>query len=239
MSSGSRKKHRKTSSYGVFKKGSGIKEMNISRKFDVDLVEQKKDEIINLVRNLKGESLRITQNSKRALCFEIGIAEKSIKLQFIFWTDKKSKPENQIKSNSATFFLRVVHEDVREKILDYLEGIKRGLTTEYLGIAVLERLERVPLQERKFKYFRKAKPWEDKKEGKDVIVVTVKDGRDIEIPIQFKSSEEKLRRHKERFPNVPGWFRVFMGNREEEMDIIEEKTVKIIEARKRGETIFI
>lgn len=241
----SRNRHHSIRNPGSFRPGASRNARGVSNGLE-NLVTKKKDSVIQLMKDLKHSGVitnfRITRNSRRAVYFEVDIVKeninkKNIELQFIIWTDN-TKPNNWTKSNSAGFFLRV-YEDIEKELLDYLEGIERGLTTEYLGIAVLERLQRAPLQERKFRYFRKATPDEDRYGRKDVVVIIVHDGREIEAPIQFKSSEKELMKHKENFGDVSGWFRVFTGNREKDMDIIEEKTIKIIDAYKENKIIFI
>lgn len=241
----SRKNHHTIRSPQSFRKGASINAMKVDNVFD-SLLSEKKEQIRQLIRDLH-YSKAISEfakcdGSRRALNFDVIIDYQIITVRFIIWTDNR-EPDFIDFSNSqrAQFVLRVNDNigNVKQRFLNYIEGIKKGLTTEYLGMTALDELSQEPIGERKLKYFRKAKPNEDRYKGTDVVVVAIHDGREIEIPIQFKSSEERLTEHKAEFPNIPGLFRVFTGNSREELNIIKEKIIRIIDAFKIGEIIFI
>lgn len=227
-----------------FRRGAGRNAMRIDSGFG-ELVIRKKGEVTKLIWDLLNSkaitSILDTSERRESLFFRVKIGEKIIELKFFIWTGATEKDPDYSNSQFAKFILRT-HESIEDlgfKVLNYLEGIERGLTTEYLGMVVLKELMAEPLQERKFKYFRKATPNEDRYEGKDFIIIVISDGREIEVSIQFKSSEEELMNHKERFPSVPGLFREFTGNRRGEMDIMREKVVRIIKEYIGGKIIFI
>lgn len=225
-----------------FKKGAGINSIRINGCF-AELIKQKKREIRSLIQEFKNSGIfnyyREIRNSARALFFEVDVvAEKIIELRFIIWTEPGKKYFEYTNSQTAKFVLGVNEniENARKNLLRYLEGIKKGCLVEHLYGLALEELER----EGKIHHFYKSGKTEDIKK-KDFIIHVLKDERMINFGLQVKSSEEALMAIKNELlkEGIFGSFCKYTGNEREDVDRIKEKIIKIIEAYKKGEIIFI
>lgn len=239
MSKHSKRGTRTIRSLKSFRPGAFKNAMAVDKQF-CDLVRQKKNEIGSLIKDLYLSKVisysRVVRFSSRATYFEIDVGGKIIELRFIIWTDTKEKDSDIVCSQFAKFVLRSTEsiEDVRIKVLRYLEGIDRGCATEYLSALAHEELQK----EKVIHYFYKTGRGKDIR-GADFVNLVFKDGLKVEVPDQAKSSYEELMKHKEEHPEIPGYFREFTGDFEEEKNIIKEKIIRIINAFKRGEIIFI
>jgi len=211
----------------------------VNRKLE-QLIVRKKQEIQELIQQLRENGIisqfKRIRNSKRALYYDVEITGKILEFKFIIWTDDRSKPKDYTSSKEAKFFIGF-YQDVKKRTLKYLEAVKRGIITEFLTSEVLEELEKE--KKELVCFFKKSSKHEDKGEGKDFTITIMENGKYTEIPIQVKSSYKELMQHKLRFKNVPGLYREFTGNLEEEKRIIKKKIQRIIENYKNSKIIFI
>ncbi len=232
-----------------FRKGAGANAMKVDHAFD-RLLSEKKDQIRQLIRDLHysgaiSEYAKCErESSQRALVFELVINHQIIITKFIIWTD--NRPPDfvdffNLLNQKAQFVIRLNEniKDLEQRVLSCIESAQKGATTEFMAMTAMEELIQESFGQRMLMYFRKSKPYEDKYKGTDAVIFIIHDGRNVDIPIQFKSSKEKLMEHKEKHPNVPGLSRVFTGNQRKEIDIIKTKIVQIIDAYKKGEVIWI
>jgi len=222
-----------------FKNRTSKRAVRIDSRFK-DLTRKKKEEIRQLIQDFKKnriiDNFREENSSQRAINFKIYIVEKVIRLSFIIWTDNRRKSDDWIKSHFAKFVLGLNEdiENLRNRILRYLEGIRKGHTTECLVNLALESLKKT----RKIHYFYKTGKAKDEK-GKDFIILVLKEGKLFGIPLQAKSSYEALMEHEKRFPKIPGIFWESTGNLEKDLMVIKEKIIKVIRKYKEGKTIFV
>lgn len=97
------------------------------------LVVQKKREINQLIWNLL-TSRTITgilnaSELQKSLFFTANIDKKLVELKFIIWTDAREKDPDSTDSQRAEFVLHLDEsiEDVKQRVLKYLEGIQKGV----------------------------------------------------------------------------------------------------------------
>jgi len=207
--------------------------MKIDNRFE-ELLERKKEEINQLIRDLaNSQSISILDNStsRRSVFFRLNIDNKLIEFKFIIWTDYQKKDPDYTNARFARFILGVSEsiDELRFKVLDYFESIQKGSTIEYIYALALEELEK----EHRILTFYKTGTRKDK-EGIDFIVIVLKDGKQIEMPYQVKSSYEALMLHKEKYPEIPGSYNRFTGNLREDTDRAKAKTIKVINDYKEG-----
>ncbi len=228
-----------------FRKGAS-RNANKINKLDSKLIErkirEKKADILSFLEKLISskivEEFRVTRYTKRSLWVNCRVIRKKdfIELRFFFWTER-NKPQDQTNANMANFFIKPDEgiKKKKRKVLQYLEGIQRGSTTEDLTSAALNTLK----EHKKIHYFRPAKPSEDRDQGKDFIAGIWENGFKIEVPIQVKSSEKDLYEHQKKYPEIPGLYREFKGDIDNQIEIIKEKIIKIIESYKQNKIIFV
>ena len=221
------------------KRGASKNARKVNRKFE-QLITRKKQEIGELMQQLRKNGIisqfKRIRNSKRALYYDVKIAEKILEFKFIIWTDDRSKPKDCTSSKEAKLFIGF-YQDVKKTILKYLEAVEKGIATEFLTSEALKELENE--REELICFFKKNSKHEDKDEGKDFTVTTIENGKYTEIPIQVKSSYKKLMQHALKFKNVPGLYREFTGNLEEEKIIIKRKIERIIVECKNNKIVFV
>lgn len=216
-----------------FRRGVAKNAMKIDNRFE-ELLERKKGEISQLIRGLaNSQSVSIVGSgtSRRSVFFRLNIDNKLIEFKFIIWTDYQKKDPDYTNARLARFVLGVSGsiDELRFKVLDYFESIQKGSTTEYIYALALEELER----EHRILTFYKTGARKDK-EGTDFVIIVLKDGKQIEMPYQVKSSYEALMLHKEKHPEIPGSYNRFTGNLREDTDRAKAKTIKVINDYKEG-----
>ncbi len=225
-----------------FRKGASTNAMSVDNQMN-RLVQQKQGEIISLIEDLRyGKVINtflLTRSSKRALYFVADIGGRDVELRFIIWTDSREKPSDFRNSQLASFVLKPNESlnEVRLKVLRYLESIEKGRTTEYLYGLALEALE----QERVIHSFHKTGRTEDRDQKKDFIIYILKNGLKHEIPLQVKSSEEALMAVKDEFVKygIAGSFYSFTGDIRKDIDEIKKKIIQIINDYKEGIISFL
>lgn len=235
-------KRRQTIRSPHFRKGAGMNAMRVDKQMD-RLVKQKKDEILSLLKDLQyGRAIKhfvVIRDSRRALDFRADISVRDVDLRFIIWTDNREKPSDFKNSQLASFVLRPNEslDDIRLKVLKYLDSIEKGRVTEWLYGAALEKLE----QERIVYSFHKTGGTEDRDQKKDFIIYILKDGLKHEVPLQVKSSEEMLMAVKDELlrNGIAGSFYSFTGDIAEDVDAIKKKIVQIINDYKEGKVSFL
>jgi len=225
------------------KKGARRNAREVNRKLE-QLIVRKKLEIQELIQQLRKSRIisqfKRIRNSKRALYYDVEIAGKILEFKFIIWTDDKSKPRDYTSSKEAKFFIGF-HQDVKKRILKYLEAVKKGIVAEFLTSEALKELEfrELEKEEELVCFFKKSSKHEDRDEGKDFTITTIENGKYVEIPIQVKSSYKELMQHARRFKSVPGLYREFTGNLEEDKRIIKRKIERIIREHKNNKIVFV
>ncbi len=206
-------------------------------------IKEKKADIRNFIEKSVSDGIleryQIVRETRRSLWIQCRVINRinPVELRFFFWTEN-NKPKDQANSNIASFFIKL-GEGVKEKkrkALKYLQGIQRGSATEDLTAEALGTLKS---SEEEIYYFRPAKISEDRDQGKDFIVGTLKNGIKIEVPIQVKSSKKDLNEHQKKHPQIPGLYREFEGGIDNQIEIIKQKIIKIIRAYKQNKIIFV
>ncbi len=221
------------------RRGAGRNAMRVDNCFE-ELVIRKKREVNQLIWDLLNSkaiaSVSDSSEWRRSLFFRVSVGEKIINLKFIIWTGVRKKYPDYTNSQTAKFVLRVNEniEDVRIRVLNYLEAIEKGSTTEYVYTLALEELKK----EHKIFMFYKTGAKKDK-EGADFIIMFFKEGKQVEIPYQVKSSYESLMIHKDKFPDIPGSHGEFTGSLRENIDKAKIKIVEVINAYKEGKISFV
>ncbi len=211
----------------------------IGRKFE-QLIVKKKQEIGEIIQQLRNNGVisqfKRIRNSRRSLYYDVEFAEKTLEFRFIIWTDEKPRPKNYTTSKTAGFFIDF-QQDIKKKILKYLESVEKGILTEFLTSEALKELENE--NKELICFFKKNSKHKDRDEGEDFTITTTENGKYTEVPIQVKSSYKNLIEHALKFKNVPGLYREFTGNLKEEKRIIKRKIERIIGEYKNNKIIFV